>query len=252
MPWLPATVSTTLDSVQKLAIIVCARHSWEKSQKTILETYAGNAIVLQKFIRDFVHPHNVFRTESVVRHGVRAMESLPWGLPPLDVVRTFGDGPNFENRIADAKFCDFFKNLPAQTTAVVLIRGIDGSSIHSGSWQQLHRQRSHIHIVLAFCCNDQYVQACDLQQRFFRRLEQYDGKLYAFVRLSTLVNHLNDTAHDAMSAWLLEQWEVGCRLRHELGFAIATGDLARISAAQAAFQQLKTSFRHKLPIINDN
>jgi hypothetical protein len=220
----------------------------EHSPPATTETLDGNDIVLQKFIKDFITPKPVLRTESIVWNGRKAWFPLPWAAIPEAQVQAIDEG--FNNEEADARFCEFLNTRPDYTTAYILMRGIDGCSIDPGSWLFLRLRYPQVRIILAFSRPEKYALASDPTQVYFSRLDPHDGRLYTFLSLSALADNISGVSHDAASAWLLNQWTLGRHYGQQISMAKQTEDDTLISAAVSLFRTLKAIHRHRLPILS--
>jgi hypothetical protein len=241
----PATANETTEGV---AAICVSRFSSPKSPDLVEATYDGNDVVLGKFIRDFIAPIPVLNTETIVWNGRKAWFPLPWAALPNAAVQAAQQGEaDLENELADAAWCAFFDRQVDYTTTFVVHRGIDGSSIDPGSWVFLRWRYPKLNIILAFSCSERFVVKWDPNKTYFGRLEPHDGRLYAFLSLSTLVDHISGRAQDATAAWVVDQWRMGRVHRQQVSMAYQTGNVLAISNAISQFVALCTSHRHRLP-----
>lgn len=107
----------------------------------------GNLVIANKFEADFV-AGQILSHESVFYLNTKAYTPLPTIHP--------GEGPepllpdDDPNRHCNARWIEFYRNRPDDSTVIILIRGVDGLSIDGNSWHLLHLQHPRLKIRLAF------------------------------------------------------------------------------------------------------
>ncbi|TGO49761.1 hypothetical protein BOTNAR_0418g00050 [Botryotinia narcissicola] len=137
------------------SIIVCGRFSGPDYDYE--HGLGRNGIILKKYIGDFltIRIRNEDQ-ESGFFVNVKAWEPLP------SIHPTYGSGlldiEDDELMCCRSKWIYFWSSRPNGSTATILVRGLDGLSINTETWEKFARKHSHIKINLVFTIRDKFAE----------------------------------------------------------------------------------------------
>jgi len=211
-------------------------------------------LILRKFTEDFLSDVPILTTEAVVWHNRVADEALPcpWVLTGevIDDLLLLGLDEDLYNENSDRRFLTMVTGKPENLTIIILVRGIDGASVHILSWLGLQSMYRKLNIVLAFTCAEVYVRfRAPEDHDFFYRTEPYDERLYCFFPLVGLINHVNGTVPSGKYAWLIKEWEEATHWRQLFSVAYQSGVQAQVNDVMADYVKQHFRPRNGLPLM---